>query len=406
MKRLLAYMDFLAPSGFGNVAVNVVSRLTDWLEQNDYQLDVCATNFGDRDELQFNARVRLVNAKKYARNPNDRFYRDGFLKMLQMKPYDLVWIMNDLPLITPMGPLFDAIQKKRAEVGIKKFKLILYTPIDSPPAPSWFAWSNKVYDELVTYTSYGYEQIRPHFNGQLSVIPHGFDTKHFYPDRVNQKDYRVKYELPTDKFIFGTANKNHARKDIGTTILAYKRFKELRPDANTCLYLHTHHLDPTGIKIHDLCERIGLKYQKDYYLPVEPKYSNAEYTLEDMNEMYNCLDAFVSTSMAEGWGLTITEAMCVGLPVICGLHTSIKEITENGDYVYGIDKFVEHIQIFDGEGIRYKLDPIDVANEMACLYDYHSQNPEELINYSDVAKKYNWDDIAGDWIKIFKKHLK
>lgn len=404
--KILAYMDFLSPSGFGNVAVNVIDRLIPWLERKGYTLEICATNFGERDELEYHPRVKAFNAKMFARNMNDRWYRDGFLKMLQSKNYDLVWIMNDLPLITPMGPLLDMIQKNRVKAGIPKFKLVVYTPIDSPPAPSWFAWSNALYDELVTYTSYAYNEIRPYFHGQLSVIGHGFDKHHFYPSREHQKKYREKYNLPTDKFVFGTANKNHGRKDIGGTLLAYREFKKLRKDSNTCLYLHTHFQDPTGIKIHDLCERIGLKPNEDYYLPVEPKYSNAEYTLSDMNEMYNCMDAFVTTTMAEGWGLTITEAMCVGLPIVCGLHTSIKEITRNGEFVYGIDKFTEHIQIFDGEGIRYKLDPKDVAAEMACLYDYHSQHSDELIDYSEIAKEYDWDKIAQSWINIFNKHLK
>jgi glycosyltransferase involved in cell wall biosynthesis len=37
--------------------------------------------------------------------------------------------------------------------------------------------------------------------------------------------------------------------------------------------------------------------------------------------------------MAEGWGLTITEAMAVKLPIICPIHTSISEITNDGKLV-------------------------------------------------------------------------
>jgi glycosyltransferase involved in cell wall biosynthesis len=40
------------------------------------------------------------------------------------------------------------------------------------------------------------------------------------------------------------------------------------------------------------------------------------------------MDCFITTSMAEGWGLTLSEAMCCELPVIYGNHTSFKEIMQ------------------------------------------------------------------------------
>jgi len=406
MKLMLAYMDYLSPSGFGNVSKNVIDRLTDWLVEKDIKLDICATNFGDRDKVVVNERITAYNSRLFAQNMNDKWYRDGFLKLLQSKPYDLVWIMNDFPIITPLNELFKRIRKQKKELSIKtanqiqhpNFKVVFYAPIDSSPPSSWFKDIDQI-DEIVTYTMYAKKQLQAFKNIKqtISIIPHGLDKDHFYP-LENKKELRKKYKLPVDKYVFGMVNKNHARKDVGSTLLAFARFKE-KTKSNAVLYLHTYHSDFTGIKIHDCAERLGLKFNKDYFLPIEEKYKNAEYTLQDMNEVYNTFDCFITTSMAEGWGLTLCEALCCELPVIYGNHTSFKEIMKGEGCP--VNTLHEHIQIFDGEGVRFKLDIPEVVNKMKLCYDMG----EMKIKYPNQLEKYDWNKIAYNWIQLFNKNL-
>ena len=86
----MAYMDYLAPSGFGNVSKNVIDRLDAWLEKNDIRLDICATNFGTRDKVVVSERITAYNARLFAQNMNDMWYRDGFLKLLNDRTLDLI----------------------------------------------------------------------------------------------------------------------------------------------------------------------------------------------------------------------------------------------------------------------------------------------------------------------------
>jgi glycosyltransferase involved in cell wall biosynthesis len=405
MKLVLFYCDFLAPSGFSRVSEEVVNRLGAWCERENVRIDICATNFGKNEKVIVSKYITAYNARLFAHNEKDMWYRDGFLKLLQSKPYDLVWILNDFPVITPLNGLLKRIREQKRQLPLKthneivhpEFKVIFYTPIDSLPPKSWFKDISE-FDEIVTYTEYAKKEIQKRSKTSVKVIPHGFDTKSFY--RIDDKaNLRKKYKLPLDKYVFGTVNKNHARKDIGSTLIAFARFKE-KYGSNAVLYLHTYHSDPTGINIHEAAERLGLKFNKDYFLPLEERYKNAEYTPSDMNEVYNCMDCFITTSMAEGWGLTLSEAMCCELPVIYGNHTSFKEIMQGDGKP--VKTLHEHIQIFDGEGVRFKLDINETVERMQECFISTNKN----VKYTKQLEKYDWDKISLSWQIIFNKHLR
>ena len=413
-KRILAYMDWNAPTGFSTVSQNIIDRITPFCLENKVEIDICAINYRGPAQVSYNKCVKIFNAENFARDKKDPYLnRTGFLTLLSLRPYDVVWMMYDINVITPLMVTIKELKERQKKVTKKGFKTIIYTPIDSPPEASWFENMNQL-DELVTYTNYGLEEIVKvfDFKNKIQIIPHGLDTDTY--KQIVKKGLRTKYGLPEDAIIFGAVNKNQPRKDIGCTLISFAKFKKhvdslkgtYTNGKKPVLYLHTYHNDPTGINIHQVATRLGLKFNQDYFLPVEPKYSNAEFTSGDMNEMYNCLDVYISTSTAEGWGLTVTEAMCVGLPIICGNHTSLKEITRNGKDVNAVFHQFEHIQIHDGNAIRYCLDSEQVSHQMLFLFNkYIASGGLETEDYDYQKNKYNWDKIALSWVKILSNYL-
>jgi glycosyltransferase involved in cell wall biosynthesis len=407
-------MDWNSPTGFGNVSKNIIDRITEFCIDNKIEIDICATNYRGESNYQYNKCVKIFNSKDYAQDSKDPYLnRSGFLTLLSLRPYDIVWMMWDINVVTPLLSTIKKLKDRQKNITKKAFKTILYTPIDSPPNKSWFNGINDI-DEFVTYTNYGVEEISKVFTykNKIKVIPHGLETNVY--KQVIKKGLRKKYGIPENAVVFGTVNKNQPRKDLGCTLIAFaKAKKSLESLKNTykngvspVLYLHTYHSDPTGINIHEVANRLGLKFNEDYFLPIEPKYSNAEFTAEDMNEIYNCFDVFISTSSAEGWGLTITEAMSVGLPIVCGCHTSLKEITRNGKDVNAIFGQFEHIQIHDGDAVRYCLDSNQVAHEIYLLFVNYLEHGEFAYHDYDYQKnKYNWDKIAVSWTKIISNLL-
>lgn len=410
-KKILAYMDFDSPTGFATVSHNVLDRLTPWLIENKIKVDVAALNYGEKPHAKYNQAITIVNPMAFADNSEDYYWRDGILKLLSNGNYDLFWAMNDVPVIGPMADFIKQLQIKREFYNKKPFKTILYTPIDSVPFARYFNNLN-FFDEIVTYTEYGKRMAIDAFyksnkdvitDVKFDIIAHGTDKKSF-KKLDNKSELRKKYYLPEDAFIYGNFNTNSPRKDFGTTLIAFSYLKKQRPDISAVLYLHTEPNDNQGIKMYVACERLDLKPGKDVFFPLEDKYKRKKYSTREINELYNCLDVFVTSTTAEGWGLTVTEAMACELPIVCGLHTSLNEITDNGELVYAVKNIYEHIQIEDAENIREVLDPKETAEKMIEAYEDTKLNIAKTF-YSHKMEEYDWDKIADQWKEKFKKIL-
>jgi glycosyltransferase involved in cell wall biosynthesis len=410
-KRILAYMDFGSPTGFATVSHNVLDRLTPWFIENKIKVDVAALNYADRPHARYNQVITIINPMAFADNSEDYYWRDGILKLLSHGDYDLFWAMNDVPVIGPMADFIKQLQTKREFYNKKLFKTILYTPIDSVPFARYFNNLN-FFDEIVTYTEYGKRMALDAYykanknimtDVKFDIIAHGTDKKSF-KKLDNKLELRKKYDLPTDAFIYGNFNTNSPRKDFGTTLIAFSYLKKQRPDINAVLYLHTEPNDKQGIKMYVACERLDLKPGVDVFFPLQDKYKRKKYSTKEINELYNCLDVFVTTTTAEGWGLTVTEAMACELPIVCGLHTSLNEITDNGELVYAVKNIYEHIQLEDAENIREVLDPKETTERMIEAYEDCKLDIAKTF-YSHKMEEYDWDKIAEQWKEKFKNIL-
>jgi glycosyltransferase involved in cell wall biosynthesis len=410
-KRILAYMDFDSHTGFATVAHNVIERLIPWLIENNIQLDVAALNYGDKPHRRFHDNIMIINPFYFADNYDDYYFRDSILKLLSYYDYDLYWVMNDVPVIGPMAEHIKQLQAKKQFMNRVAPISILYTPIDSVPYVRYFKHLD-LFDNIVTYTNYAKEQSINAYNKanrtdnkkiMFDIIGHGTDLDTF--KLLNNKEQlREKYDFPKDAFIFGSFNTNSPRKDFGTLLIAYSYFKKNHPDIKSILYLHTDPDAEDGIKLHIACERLGFEYKKDVLFPMTNAKGLKKYTKYELNELYNTLDCFATTTTAEGWGLTVTEAMSVGLPIICGNHTSLTEITNNGELVYIVNELYDHIQLKDGENIRTVLDPKAVYQQMLNVYNDTKSNTVKN-NYTEKLKEFSWDTIAKQWQDKFSKYL-
>lgn len=411
-RTILAYMDFDSPTGFATVAHNVLDRLTPWLLENKVRIDVAALNYGIKPHRRYNQVINIINPMAFSSNDDDYYWRDGIMKILEIGNYDLFWAMNDVPVIGPMADFIARLQTKKEFQKKNVFKCLFYTPIDSIPFPRYFKNIN-CFDEVVTYTQYGKDLIEKTFKQAntnsyktttvpVSIIAHG-TNKEVFKKLDNKTQLREKYRLPKDKFLFGNFNTNTPRKDFGTTILAFWYLKQAGY-TDVALYLHTNPTDKEGVNVYILCERIGLKINEDVFLPIEQKYTDKNYRDYEVNELYNCLDCFVTTTTGEGWGLTVTEAMSCELPIICGLHSSLNEITNNGELVYGVSELYDHVQLNDADSVRSVLSPQAVCYEMIKVIT-DTKNNKAKKDYTSKIEEYDWDKIAVEWRDKIKKLL-
>jgi len=128
---------------------------------------------------------------------------------------------------------------------------------------------------------------------------------------------------------------------------------------------------------------------------------NKGFEISTLNEIYNTFDCYITTTTAEGWGLTVTEAMATKTPVICPIHTSLKEITNNGEIVIPINILHPIVYTKDYEKIRYKS---DMGNVLRAMEFALKEDKKNLATESyDKVVKLNWKNISLQFLESIKR---
>lgn len=415
--RVFCLMDYNARTGFGTVSYNIKKELKRHFG-DDLKLDICAINyFGEPYEEEDGTYV--ISAIKNAPKKDD-FGRFGFLKILHdSNEYDGIFIVQDLGVIQPIIKLLKYIKDEKKTAKKKQFKSIFYFPVDTKLIDK-LVENLEFFDTIVTYTEFGRNEVlrfKPELKGKIKVVPHGNNSNHFYPikDADEVEKFRKEYfGKNADKFIITNVNRNQPRKDIPTTIFGFieakKQWKERKIKKEPFLYLHMNPKDPLGWDLRALFLQTELIENTDYKLF---ETTNEDYSIgiETLNKIYNASDLFVTTTLGEGWGLTLTEAMATKTPIVCPLTTSFIEMTGSGKWAYPLEIISPHCSNNDNL-IRFMCDYNEVADNILYIAEGLSGSLED-INFMEnhnkrleLAYKYvqslEWSDICRSWIEHFK----
>jgi glycosyltransferase involved in cell wall biosynthesis len=160
----------------------------------------------------------------------------------------------------------------------------------------------------------------------IEYIPHGLNEEIFKPLSDNNSDLiSIKNKLFNGEerdFVLLFNSRNIRRKQIPDTLLAFKYFLDDLPKekANKCsLILHTQPHDENGTDLYAVRDLLF----KDY--PNAIIFSTNKYSQEVLNCLYNIADAQILLSSNEGWGLTLTEAMLAGTPIIANVTGGMQD---------------------------------------------------------------------------------
>jgi glycosyltransferase involved in cell wall biosynthesis len=407
--NLLFYGDFNCTTGFGNVSKQLIDN---WSKNKNFNIVILAIN--DLSEKPYNYKENVFVIPCLVADENkDSYARLELLKTLYSENFDVFFALNDIEVLNSMNEHLANVKKERAKANKKKTKFVLYTPIDSEPRPSDCEVVN-IFDEVITYTEYGRAVLKPIIKEsvwkKIKVIPHGIDTEVFYPIPYELENSETKKQIfgRDDVFVFGSVNRNSARKDLATLMIGFAMFKHTS-QADAVLYLHCNPKDKMGIDCYRLSERLGLEVGKDIFFPKDFNENNG-ISESELNKIYNTFNCFITTTTAEGWGLSIVEAMACKKLVVAPKHTSIQEITDNGNNAFTF-KFIQRaVFVNDFEKIRFISNSEEVAQVCGIVYNIQNEEPEvqdqvkEIIDraYDHVAK-WKWKDIAKKFEQIILK---
>ncbi len=160
----------------------------------------------------------------------------------------------------------------------------------------------------------------------IDYIPHGVSSKYYFPIEKDNKDlveFRNKMLGGREKdFVLLFNSRNIRRKSIPDTMFAWKMFIDQLPKekADKCAFvLHTQPSDQNGT---------DLIAVKDYLFGEEYNdiiFSTSRLPINYMNLLYNSTDAQILLSSNEGWGLSLTEALLVGNPIIANVTGGMQD---------------------------------------------------------------------------------
>jgi D-inositol-3-phosphate glycosyltransferase len=400
---LLVVGDAVAATGFARVLHSVLDRI-----KHRYEIHHLGINFtGDPHDTDWKVYVARAGGDVYGIN--------RLQSLIETSKPRLVFFINDVWILIR----YMATLKKYKD----RLKTVMYFPVDGGPLDPDIIKQLGDVDQLVAYNEFGkrvmeeaVDAVRrevPEFKAPgIAVIPHGIDTKVFYPytdettgqSPVSGRLRARKKLLPNkedflDSFIVLNANRNQPRKRIDITMQGFALFAADKPE-NVKLYLHMGTED-VGWNLISLAKRYEIEGR--LILSNMNKDVPADST-ERLNLIYNACDVGINTSIGEGWGLVSFEHAATGAAQIVPRHSACEELWQ------GAAEFVEPVFTLTIERVLTEgkfVSPEGVAEALERLY----RNPDHLRAMSRAAyrnakqAKYNWDRIAKRWDRLFQEVL-
>tara|TARA_R110000772_G_scaffold232000_1_gene343161 strand:+ start:92 stop:1528 length:1437 start_codon:yes stop_codon:yes gene_type:complete len=172
----------------------------------------------------------------------------------------------------------------------------------------------------------------------IRYVPHGLNTNVFHPMTEFPIGYdefkKGLFENKEFEFIVFFNSRNIRRKQIPDTLLAFRHFLDKLPkvEADKCaILLHTDMISDHGTDLHAVIELLFEDYPNNVF------FTKGKFAPEQMNWLYNMSDVQILLSSNEGWGLSLTEALLTGTPIISnttgGMQDQMRFEDENGEWI-------------------------------------------------------------------------
>jgi glycosyltransferase involved in cell wall biosynthesis len=258
------------------------------------------------------------------------------------------------------------------------------------------------------------------------VITHGVDTGIFYRlDETTRKSTRHQlrqlYNISNDDFVLLNIGAMTSNKGIVYIIWAMhylvnvlkKSHYKLILKGSGDLYTCKEFLESFLISL--VNQKIMTKQDSDNLLNGHVIFTDKTLSFSNINNLYNSVDLYISPYLAEGFNLTVLEALAIGLPVCVPETGSTKEfvrdIYNNGgnDLVYYIKSNVVEKKLqtdFSTYSNNYNIGDV-VDSILQCENNYKNISNRDVVECSEfIEREYSWNSVSKKLYNYFTKILK
>jgi glycosyltransferase involved in cell wall biosynthesis len=370
-KILLLADDFRLPSGIGTISKEIIFNTVhhyDWVQLGAaLQHPDAGKAFDLSEEVARETGVEDASVKLIPYNGYGD--RNILFALLNQEKPDAIFHFTDPRYWTWLYALEHEIKTTYAT------PIIYYSIWDDLPYPMWNApfyascdlimgiskQSDNIHREVLKQNGFKVidydesDELLANVNSDEIItgfVPHGLNHNTFKP--LDSKDpvfvdmhKKIKTDNGVDFVVFWN-NRNIRRKQPGDVILAFKTFVDGLPEAKrqtVALLMHTQIVDGNGTDLRAVWKAVCPNYKV--------LFSEAKLNAPELNAMYNVADVVVNIGSNEGWGLSSTEAILSGTPIINnvtgGLQDQCGFVDENDEWIRFDREFATN---HDG---RYKL---------------------------------------------------
>jgi len=305
------------------------------------------------DEL-FNNMKRMIDVKRIRRTR-----RNCLMDAINFKTDNADIVHATFQMLAPLKMIK---QPKKFVLTVHDIIPTIYFTAKQKIKTMWYLTEYAIpkADKIITDSEFTKKELIEHLDvdeDKIHVVPLGVDDK-YRP--LNKDECRKRFALDPDKKYILIVSSNEPWKNM-----------ELANDI----------IDSTG---EHTFIKIGYGQSS-----TNPGVINLGYINEiDMPYLYNACDMFLHTSLYEGFGLPVLEAMACGCPVISSNSASLPEIVKgagillDADNVDSRDRFVDNIyDVLEQDELRIRM----------------------IENGLKRSKEFSWNRTAKETIEVYNK---
>ena len=389
--KLLIWSDAGAHTGYGTVTQNLAER---WAKRGA-DIHVLATNYlGD----PWPGPMKLYPATKVDRGDVFGFRRLAEL-LNRLKP-DVFFVLHDLYVVA------DGLKTLQGKFPVPT---VLYVPVDGMYLPHEWLNAARAAHRVVAMSKYGQTRLKIEGDIQAEMLWHGVEHQLLYQVSAKRPIYfqqgserrvltnkeECKQALGlTGRFVIAAVNRNSIRKNYYDTFRIFDRFRRVHPEA--FLFIHAVQRDEGG-DLGVLAQRYGLTAEHLRIHNAGDTYTGVG--KEWLTLLYNAADVKLSTSMAEGFGLTDAESLACGTPVIAQDFSATSEVVGPGGILVPPARHFTTARMVD-----FALPDVDkMYDALEHLYQDSKLRRELAEKAIAHAQHFNWDVTAQGFWEIFKE---